>query len=318
MQWSSIGAATLRVGEQSAVSVIDPEALVLLSLAMQDEERRLRDVLVWWARVGSELLSVQRMKRVADKFPDHVRELLGGFAYMATEAGDKRWSPHASETASRLHRESKKGPAAPDIADASALILRLRAGFGVSAKPDVLAFLIGCSGRDATIRTITQATGYSEVAVRDAARHMARARFIRAASSHPVSYFVHVKPWAELLEFRGSEAGTRQLELYDLDTIDPGHRRGRHQRPEAPAWRFWSDIFAFLAHVDNLERCRQLDSASPYMQSTSARDLYEEHRTAFAANNIDVPDPNQYKGVAYLDAFQETLRVLSDWIADSI
>ena len=52
-QWSSLGAPT--ADASSATSIIDPEALVLVSLAMLDEERRLADMLAWWARVGSRL-----------------------------------------------------------------------------------------------------------------------------------------------------------------------------------------------------------------------------------------------------------------------
>jgi len=50
-QWAALGAPV-----SSAVparSVIDPEALLLLSASLRGSERRLDDVMAWWAAAGS-------------------------------------------------------------------------------------------------------------------------------------------------------------------------------------------------------------------------------------------------------------------------
>jgi hypothetical protein len=61
-QWGALGAPV--AGANSAPrSVIDPEALLLLSASIRSSERRLDDVLGWWAAAGSTLLSVQRSSR---------------------------------------------------------------------------------------------------------------------------------------------------------------------------------------------------------------------------------------------------------------
>ena len=89
-QWSSLGAPT--ADASATTSIIDPETLVLVSLAMLGEERRLADMLTWWAHVGSRLLSVQRMKVLAEAYPECVRERLGRFARSAMESKDALWA----------------------------------------------------------------------------------------------------------------------------------------------------------------------------------------------------------------------------------
>lgn len=291
-QWGSLGAPT--ADEPVATSIIDPEALVLASLAMLDEERRLADLLAWWARVGSRLLSVQRMKVLAEAYPEPVRERLGGFARSATDAKDARWRRYAATEPLEARSRASKDTKAPDLTPASALMLRLRAGFGVSAKADVLAFLLGIDERQATIQAIERATGYAGVTVRDATRDMTLARLIQETNGHPVSYYARRKPWALLLEPGGL------------------HTSSEAKQPDLPCWRFWSALFAFLAHVDRLACSGATDS--DYVQSSLARDLYENHRSAFTNNRVDVPDPGDYRGAAYLTGFRDTVQAVSDWM----
>ena len=76
--------------------MIDPEALLAFSLHLSAEERRLRDMVAWWARVGSSFTSVQRFRSVAGRFPgEEGTRSLGAFARMAVAAGDKRWARYA-------------------------------------------------------------------------------------------------------------------------------------------------------------------------------------------------------------------------------
>ncbi|MFQ5569152.1 MAG: hypothetical protein ACE5G0_05725 [Rhodothermales bacterium] len=290
-QWSSLGAGTVTTGAKAPESIIDPEALILVSLAMLHEERRLGDLLAWWARVGSRLLSVQRIKTMADRFPASVGERLGRFARTAAAANDARWKRYAGKVPLAARDKSAR---APSLSEPPALILRLRAGFGVNAKADVLAFLLSTGGDRATIQHIVRGTGYASVTVREVTRDMALGRFIRETSTHPVSYYARPKPWAELLELDGL---------------------GKHQdqEPVLPRWRFWVPVFAFLAHVDYLAQS-EVTGAGPYLQSSRARDIYEAHRRAFTDNCIEVPDPDHYRGAAYLPAFLETVRIVSAWV----
>ncbi|MCS4177342.1 hypothetical protein GGP96_002067 [Salinibacter ruber] len=111
-QWSALGAGTLQ-GARRATSIIDPEALLLLSLCLIPKERRLRDLTRWWAEVGSELLSVQRTKTLAKDFPSSVEGRLRAYSRWATRAGDKRWKKYASEETTGASERDRKGPEEP-------------------------------------------------------------------------------------------------------------------------------------------------------------------------------------------------------------
>ncbi len=295
MQWSSLGAGTLTGGGSTAQSIIDPEALVLASLAMLDEERRLADILAWWARVGSRLLSVQRMKVVARIYPAEIQGRLGQFAQSAVAAKDTRWKRYATGKPLETRKRADKESVAPDLSLPPALLLRLRAGFGVSAKPDMLAFLMGIDERAATVQEITRATGYSGVTIRDAARDLMLARFIRETDEHPLRYYARHAQWTTLLE--------------------PGTSG---KPPDMLHWDFWKNTFAFLTHVNELVRSCTAESASEYVQSSRARDVFLSHRGVFTDKRINVPDPGDFRGAAYLTGFQCAVQALTDFVKKSL
>ena len=288
-QWRALGATASSA--KRAAAIIDPEALVLLSLALVEEERRLWDLLGWWARVGSQLLSVQRIKNLAGAYPETVRLKLGQFAHLArSEGGDFRWKALARPQPARTIRHKKGLGKQPALTEPTALLLRLRAGFGVGIKADVLGFLLGIQGTWATARDITESTSYTPQAVRRALEDMAAARFLEVTRQTPTKYRVDPKGWTELLGIRGS----------------------------SPPWRDWQPVFAFIGHLSEWAEGDASLKASPYILSSHARDLFERHQSAFRRNRIAVPDPQDYPGEKYLGAFEETLRALGEWMQENV
>ena len=59
-------------------------------------------------------------------------------------------------------------------------------------------------------------------------------------------------------------------------------------------------------------------TATPYLLSSRARDLFERHQSAFRRNRIAVRDPQDYPGEKYLEAFEETLRTLGEWMQENV
>src|SRR5690606_31074819 len=154
-----------------------------------------------FARTSSSLLSTQRLKSLAQDYPEAVREQIPEFARWATEAGDRRWRSVAAdqEATTREHpREKDLGPLR--LTDGPGLMLRLRAGIGVSAKADLLTFLLGMNGAAADLKTIALATAYSNRALRTAAEEMALARFIHVLAGPPSAYRADPKAWNEVLQ----------------------------------------------------------------------------------------------------------------------
>jgi len=285
-QWALLGAPV--TGASGAPrSVIDPEALLLLSAAIRASERRLDDVLNWWATTGSTLLSVQRTTTLLRRFPPSTRSGVASFALAAVEAGDNRWRTLARASGGASLASRGKRGREPRLTPSPALMLRLRAGFGVGVKADLLGILLAMGGSDATVRNLAQASAYTPAAVRRAAQEMEAAAFIRGTHSRPVAYYVDPARWTAMLDGSGP--------------ADSGQ-----------GWRNFAQIFAFLAWVGAWGDDQR--DVSAYVASTTARDLYETHRPAFELNRIPVPDPARSTGAAYLDGFAATVRMVSDWL----
>jgi hypothetical protein len=278
-----------------AGSIIDPEALLIASLYLSDEESRLRDMAGWWARVGATLTSVQRFRALAKRFPaSSGKNGLSEFAQMAVAAGDRRWSRHAVGPFSEGLRPGK-GPEEPELIGAPTLWPRLRAGFGVGAKADTLVFLLGLRGAWASAPVIAFATGYSTVSIRKAASEMASARLIRETEGRPVEYQAQPKPWAELLELHST-------------------REGWGGDPMAPPWRFWSEILAFLiGAIEWSKAARSQPGANEYVLASRARDLVERHQRAFNFNSIPTPPPEAFPGREAPLGLRESTRVVVEW-----
>jgi len=290
-QWGLLGAPVTGAGATPR-SVIDPEALLLLSASIRSSERRLDDVLGWWTSAGSTLLSVQRTTTLLRRFPPATRVGVASFAAAAAAAGDARWTTLSRSAGKETLASRGKRGGEPRLIPYPALMLRLRAGFGVGVKADLLAILLAMNGAGATVRSLSQASTYTPAAVRRAAQEMEAAAFIRATRGRPVTYYADPSRWAALLEGAGDAAGDGQR------------------------WRSFAQLFAFLAWVHAWGEEQQ--GASPYLASSAARDLYEAHRPAFELNRIHVPEPADSTGADYLDAFASTVRTLRNWLQTNL
>ena len=290
-QWAALG-APVSSGGDFPHSVIDPEALLLLSCVLRGRERRLDDVLAWWAEAGAALTSVQRAATLRKAFPTSASAGLGAFARAALAAGDGRWrglSSHAEDGEVVLVTRGKRGRDVQLVA-APALMLRLRAAFGVGVKADLLSVLLALDGGEATVRALTLSTGYTAAAVRRAAQEMAAARTVQGTRGRPAAFYVDARRWVELLDFGpGSDA-------------------------KPPAWRYFAQVFAFLAAVLEWEE-RTSPDGNMYLAASSARDVFEAHRAAFDLNRIRVPEPSDHRGEAYLNAFSSVVDTLAEWMS---
>ena len=276
-QWQHLGAHV--EAEPAGTRLIDPEALLLLSLALLEEERRLVDLIGWWAEVGASLISVQRLHNVAGHFPQAVQERVGAWARLAATAGDRRWTRHQS--GEPLSHRPGKGADQPMLARPAALMLRLRSGFGVGAKADLLAFLLARGERGATIREAALALDYTEVALRGAAQPMARAFFIDETRERPASYRAPRGGWMRLL--RPAEATPNEEAL--------------------PRWGGWTGVFAFLADVLGWAKEAREAGWSDYVRASRARDLFERHAARLTRTGLGMAARTPPRGAAYLEHF---------------
>lgn len=298
-QWSALGALVSSISPRQLTGMIDPEALLLLSAAYRQQERRLNDVISWWGSVGSTLLSVQRLRSFSSRFPEDRHSGITVFAQTAYDHGDRRWRKFGVGPQEKQARRLK-GTRHPALGEPPAVLLRLRAGLGVGVKSDLLAVLLGMRGSAVTVRRMVDALGYSKMAITVAAREMAQARLIHKTPGRPTGYFIELEPWTRLLKLDSSEASSV------------------NKRSALPTWRFWPPLFAFLSRASHWVRTRVADRPSTYVLSSEARDLVYAHEQAFALNSISLPQPDRYKGEEYLEGFRLTLRSLSKWLDENL
>lgn len=286
-QWSALGSlAHSRRG--SASSMVDPEALILFSLYLAQHESRLLDQVGWWAESGSRLTSIKRMKSICARVPIW-KKGLGSFARMALDSGDKRWQVHAVGGAGPTYRRGK-GPPRPSLVSGATVWLRLRTAFGVSAKADVLAFLLGIHGSKVVVREIADATAYTATAVRMAADDLARGRFIRRIDQKPAQYYVPPAPWADLLQ---------------MDAL--------------PEWRFWVDTFAFMSEVAEwAQSVGQQEEPRLRVVASRARDLVDKHMAVMHLESLPIRDPRGLRGQAVLGVLQEMVDTTAAWARDHV
>lgn len=294
-QWAAVGSLARSPTPRKVQRVVDPEALVLVSLTFQEHERRFRDLVRWWARVGAPLTSVQRMRTLAAGFGGDAEEHLGAFSRWASESGHRSWTPYAMTAdlvADGDGSRSWKGPPEPTLLEPATLMLRMRAAFGVGAKPDVLSFLIGLQGSMATVSAISRAIGYTETAVRDALKDMVLARLVRETSGRPARYRALHRPWVDLLE---------------LDVP------GENEDGCGPAWGMWPPLFSLLHALHGLGAMVVSGEESEYVVASAARDAVERSRHAFEFHGIDLPDSDRYPGRSFVDALLEITESVSAW-----
>lgn len=289
--------------EADARSIIDPEALVLASLSVRDREARLRDLLLWWASTGAHLMSVSRIKTMKELF---MEDLTSGLAWFSTQTGDARWSSlggheHGSEPA-----RPGKGPKDLYLLGAPALMIRLRAGFGVGAKADLLAFLLGAStlrGQNfrATASAISKAIQFSPSAVRRATKDMCLAGMIRSSRGRTPTYSVDAQAWADLLCW--NDPYRRSVSVAE-----------GNGSPDLPRWRFWGYVYPLLAACAWWGRGAHADGAHPVVMASLARDITESFAHLEDWNDWPTVDARAAPGERFLDVFYAFVERLTTWV----
>ncbi len=274
-QWRALGAgAAARSGRggHASSALIDPEALLLVSLALMSEERRLTDLLHDWGARNSDLLSVQRVKNLAAAYPAEVqgrlREHLSWFATIAHDEGkDLRWrsvvgaAPEMGAIdGSPQTRKGKVRSTRARLSEDAAIMLRLRLGFGVGVKADLLTYLLARVHEWATVREISKAIAYTPAAVRRAAEDLSAARLVESLEGQPASYRITYEPWRTLL--------------------------GLEER--LPRWANWQDRFVFTTAFLHWVDTRSARPPSTYALGTQGREFLERYRSALERDLVVV------------------------------
>jgi hypothetical protein len=196
-------------GEPSAAAIVDPEALVVMSLATRREpgieSMGIEGMMTRWAAVSSRLLNLQRLRNLLHGAPPAAQGGLRWFAEACAAAGDRRFTPLAGPRVRPRHPPGH-GPSgngrAGRVESPAALMLRLRAVFGLGNKADLLAFALGSTRagggqRAITLAAIAQSLVCSIPAARRAAGELVHAGLLHGSRDRPTLY--SLQPPAEAL-----------------------------------------------------------------------------------------------------------------------
>ena len=297
-------------------AALDPEALLLMSLAVRAHERRLDDLMLWWAGDGAQLLCVQRLQTMLAEFPESLAHDVAWFAQLSQKGGDRRWRPLLQVAPTDGKPRPGKGPRQLHLLEAPTLLLRLRAGLGVGAKADVLDVPAGdgeCRSEHqarTTAEVMAKALCYSVASVRRAASEMALARLITADSERPVQYHADARAWAHVLQ--PAAAGAVREGGYAAATASAT------ATADLPPWRFWAQMFALTAAVLALCDDAKFRKAAAVVQASRCRDIAERFRRVLEWNRIQWPDPRRTPGEQYLPVFLQLMRDVVAWMLTKV
>ena len=185
------------------------------------------------------------------------------------------------------------------------LQLRLRAGFGVGARSEVLTCLLGFGGKTATLRDLISATCLSRSTVNRALAAMESAGLIAHSGPRPAKFALSIDPWKEVLGAAAFNHGdTMKFARY----LPP-----RIKYAASPKWRPWMHLYRFLA-VASFECTRALGNAKarPPLAAKLHRE-YARLRHASWATGSRLDTPGHALGDGIIGAAPEIIGELREW-----
>lgn len=304
-QWGALGIDVPGGTHRPELSLVDPEALLLISLYLLPSDRELKEPLDWWVGSASALTSIHRLRRLLTMFPTIVERRLQHLAALAVATGDCRWkalirtvrrtSKSMLEPRGLTPAKDLKNPTGPvirstvprpiDIMNPAALILRVRLLFGVGPRADLITCMLSRGGQTATARELLNTTAYGTSAVYRILDELAGAGIVARTKSRPATYQICSEAWQEVLG--------RSVIQHDVKG-KVGFRRGYLKKTAAPMWLCWPQLFSYLATLSEACRAegREQREGTPDLESASR--LYTEYRRTFLEQRLALPPLHFY------------------------
>ena len=304
-QWSQLGvAADVEFRDRW---VIDPEALLLFTLEAGRYDPRLFDEVLDWCVRNARWLSVQRLKNLADRQDSEVaqRVLRAFLEFMGEHDLSGRWRtlggadavpsgeslplfldvagrelPALGATEPTFAKHGVLRPAVklrhmsrPVPVDYSTnLIFKLRALFGVGARPEVVAYLL--THPDGYPSQVARCTAYSAPSVQQVMSDLADSGLVAVRQiGREKMYSANRERWYPFLRRKGL----------------PG---------SPPRWVEWPMVFIGLSRLVIFFHAMRLDQPSEYMLQSRLVSLMDTLVPVFADSGLAVEIPVGFRGNA--------------------
>ena len=289
-QWGALGFTASRPSAQSNRSLIDPEALLLLTLYLQPADDRFDTAVAWWSRSFAALTSIHRLKRLLPMFPKPARTRLAASAAPAAARTDLRWNALAAPQAnprpdlaavprSRHGDDPSRRVRATLVLNPSALVLRGRLLFGVNPRSDVIIYLLSRGTQPTTVREIVATTRYARSSIHQILVQLEDARLVARTGARPFTFLLCAEAWREVF-------GRDVIRSDWTDRI--GFRGGYLKKTAARMWLCWPQIFSMLTLV-----CEAGRSGAPHVaEDPRIRAVFRasfEYDRAFHGHRLVIP-----------------------------
>lgn len=298
-QWSALGVAGGARTEEGWI--IDPEALLVFSLAMARYEPRLFDEILDWLVVNGTWIDIQRLRGIIRIKDEETQRLIKAAArHTAGEARSlkRKWLALAQlhEADSKVNQEmlfrTKEGIPYPrpreaqpglqrygflrenftvrrmskDVPVTAGCTIRflLRSLFGIGSRSECILYLLTHeAGHPAEV---ARAVGISVRGVQDALIELAASGLVltRIKGKRKIEYWLSQKRWWEFLSVMSFE---------DM---------------KIPVWLDWIALYSALMSVWKiLQEIEETESA--YMRSSKLREAMETISTEFSKSRLELP-----------------------------
>jgi hypothetical protein len=309
-QWAQVGvSATVAGADRWAV---DPEALILFTIGISRRDPRLFDEMLDWMALNNELLSMQRLRNLAGRFPVPAGLVAAVTAWArqgepvnlpASQQADPGqgtepvFSPDVAAFVSRpdpvfaAHgflrppavRTGKSREPNPDLP--VNLAFRLRRLFGPGGRSEAMRVLLTCPGGSLDAARISGEAGFAKRNISDVLTSLAAAGVIRATWAGNERHFTaHRDRWALLLGLAGPA--------------------------DLPSFVSWVNLLPAALEISMWLEAKTDTAESEYLIASQARRLMDRLTRALEAADVDIRHPQPAHGAAYLPVFAETSNAL--------
>jgi len=304
-QWAQIGVSATVEGSDRWT--VDPEALILFTIGIGRRDPRLFDEMLDWMAFNHELLSMQRLRNLAGRFPlppglvaavtTWTRQTVPTNLLVSDQASPVRDSEPVFRSdvlafvsqpdpvfaqhgftrppAARTGKSREPNPALPVN-----LSFRLRHLFGPGGRSETMRVLLTYSDGPLDAARIADEAGFAKRNISDVLASLTASGVIKAAWAGNERHFTAYRErWALLLGL----AGPAEM---------PSFVSWVHLLPAALEMMMWLDERADTAESD-------------YLIASQARSLINRLTRDLKAADLDIQHPQPAHGAAYLPVFAE-------------
>jgi hypothetical protein len=284
--WAELGAGGWTRHHSDTAVDVEPLIIATNHPRLRHLDPRLIEQALNWSIANVRLVSAVRLRNLLKDFPPPVADSFGAFAATVRRETHANWPGDGKVLRSRppISRQQSKHEPVPDLNRPALIQPRLRGGWGVSARAEIIRLLLAEPNRSLSISELAGDAAFGRDNVADAVDMMVRAGILRE---------------------RGT-GGWRQYQLAKRD-----HMVGL-MGPQPATFPNWASRFRFTLAVWELAAT---NIADPLVRAAEIMKLRRDMTRDIARNGIvfAIPQPGRSGNEPNQKFDEQSLRVLRNW-----